>query len=564
MAPAAKIGDYYENGDMNGVANGNPTELEVLVVGMGFGGIYLLHSLRKKGYKVKAVEAGGGLGGIWWWNSYPGARVDTSLPFYELSDEALWKDWTWKERFPGQEELQGYFKHVDKVWDLSKDVQYNTTVTTAHFDQENDKWIVETDVGSTYKCQYLLLATGFAAKEHVPNIKGLETFAGPAYHTAKMPKGKAAPDFRGRRVAVMGTGASGVQVIQELGPITEHLMVLQRTPNLALPMRQRKLDKPNEQERGKRDYKYLFELRKRTVAGWDYSFNPKKTFDVTPEERSALYEELWEKGGFNPWLGNYVDLMQSREASDLMYAFWRDKVRARITRTELYDDLCPDTAPEGSPFGTKRPSLEQSFYEVMQQPNVELVNLRKRPIVEVTPTAIITAEQNGATKEHPVDIILLATGFDAGAGTITKIDIHGTSGQTLKEKWAKGTRTQLGIATAGFPNLLFLYGPQSPGAFAIGPAHAEVQGDWIVSCLDDLKKLGKTRIEALTTAEEKWSKVTNDLMNMTLIAQSSSWYVGANIPGKVREATNYLGGLPAYSQAMYESSDNGYEGFILT
>ncbi|OCK77442.1 cyclohexanone monooxygenase [Lepidopterella palustris CBS 459.81] len=555
MSPAATNGVHHENGEIE--------DLEVLVVGMGFGGIYLLYNLRKKGYKVRAVEAGGGLGGIWWWNSYPGARVDTSLPFYELSDEALWKDWTWKERFPAQEELQQYFQHVDKVWNLSKDVQYNTTVTGARFDQEQNKWTVQTDVGTTFKCRYLVLATGFAAKEVIPDIKGLETFKGPAFHTAKMPKGKGAIDFQGRRVAVIGTGASGVQVIQELGPIVQQLTVFQRTPNLALPMRQRKLNEEGEQARGKRDYKYLFELRKRTTAGWDYSYNPKKTFEVTPEERNALWEELWEKGGFNPWLGNFSDLMSNREASDLMYAFWRDKVRQRITRPELIDDLCPDTAPSGSPFGTKRPSLEQRFYEVIQQPNVELVNLNKRPILEVTPTGIVIAEGNNATKECSLDIIVLATGFDAGSGSLTKIDIHGTTGQSLKEKWTKGTRTHLGIATAGFPNLLFLYGPQSPGAFAIGPASAEIQGDWIISCLEDLKKLGKTRIEALTVAEERWAKLTNDLMNMTLIPTSSSWYIGANVPGKVREATNYIGGLPAYTKAIYDCSDNGYEGFVL-
>ncbi|EXJ72886.1 uncharacterized protein A1O5_04034 [Cladophialophora psammophila CBS 110553] len=543
-------------------ANGESKELEVLVVGMGFGGIYLLYNLRNLGYNVKAVEAGGGLGGIWWWNSYPGARVDTSLPFYEFSDEALWRDWNWKERFPGQEELQEYFAHVDKVWDLSKDVTYNTRVVSAKYDEEKNKWTSYTDKGDKIVSQYLLLATGFAAKEYIPNIKGLDTFKGPAFHTAKMPKGKDTLDFHGKRIAVIGTGASGVQVIQELGPIAQHLTVFQRTPNYALPMRQKKLTPDGEQARGKRDYKYLFELRKRTSAGWDYNPKPQKAFDVPEEERLALWEELWEKGGFNPWLGNYHDLMLNRDVSEAMYAFWRDKVRQRITRPELYEDLAPDNPPQ--PFATKRPSLEQNFYEVVQQPNVEIVNVTKKPIVEVTRTGIVTAEGSNSTREHPLDIIILATGFDAGPGTLTQIDIKGISGQSLKDKWSKGTRTHLGIATAGFPNLLFLYGPQSPGAFAIGPAHAEVQGDWIINTLQDLKKGGYSRIEALADAEDRWAKITNDLLNMTLIPQSNSWYIGANVPGKVREAVNYLGGLPAYTKAMYDSSDNGYEGFVLS
>ncbi|KAH8778058.1 cyclohexanone monooxygenase [Hyaloscypha finlandica] len=491
--------------------NGNSKELEVLVVGMGFGGIYLLQNLRKLGYNVKAVEAGGGLGGIWWWNSYPGARVDTSLPFYELSDEALWKDWTWSERFPAQAELQEYFQHVDKVYNLSKDVQFNTTVTSAKFNQETNKWYVSTDKGETITCRYLILATGFAAKEHIPNIQGIETFKGPAFHTAKTPKGKDAIEFQEKSIAVIKTGASRVQVIQELSLIADHLTVFQRTPNLALPMRQRKLDKEDksgEQRREKREYKYLLELRKRTVARWDYSYNPKKAME-------------------------------------------RDKVRQRITKTELCDDLCPDVAPVGSPFRTKRPSLEQIFYEVVQQPNVELVNLKKKPILEITPTGILVADDaGGKTREIPLDIIILATRFDA-SGSLTKIDIH-------------GTRTQLGLATAGFPNLLFLYGPQSPGAFAIGPAAAEIQGDWIINCLEDLKRAGHTRIEALARAEEKWARLVNEQMDMTLISKSSSWYVGANIPGKVREATNYIGGLPSYTKAIYECTDNGYEGFVLT
>jgi len=545
----------------NGVhENGVTKELECLVVGMGFGGIYLLHRLRKLGYNVKAVEAGGYLGGIWWWNTYPGARVDTTLPFYEFSDETLWRDWTWKEFFPGQEELHGYFHHVDKVWDLSKDVQYNTTVTAAKFIDDENKWIVKTDQGDKIKCQYLFLATGFAAKEYIPNFKGLDTFKGKAFHSGKMPKGKDTIDFRGQRVAVVGTGASGIQIVQELGDVAKHVTVFQRTPNLCLPMRQRQLNQV-EQHKLKREYKYIFEMRKRTVAGWDYTFNPKKTFEVTPEERTALWEELWEKGGFRPWLGNFSDLMQNEKASGAMYTFWRDKVRERIHRPELIDDLAPDVAPPGSPFGTKRPSLEQRFYEVVQQPNVDLVNIRKRPIVEITETGIVTSEENGNTSEHPVDIIVLATGFDAGAGTLCRIDIQGIGGQILKEKWASGTRTHLGLATAGFPNLFFLYGPQSPGPFAIGPAAAEIQGDWMIECIEDMKKGGYNRIEALPTAENDWAKLVNDILNGTLIAKSSAWYIGANIPGKVREAANYLGGLPAYSKAIYECTDNNYEGF---
>ncbi|KAK5737016.1 hypothetical protein LTR17_006977 [Elasticomyces elasticus] len=554
--------DVHENGVGNGVLENESVtkELECLVVGMGFGGIYLLHRLRKLGYNVKAVEAAGGVGGIWWWNTYPGARVDTTLPFYELSDEGLWKDWTWKELFPGQEELQGYFNHVDKVWDLSKDVQYDTTVIASKFIEDENKWIVKTDRGDTIKCQYLFLATGFSAKEYIPDYKGLDTFKGKAFHSGKMPKGKDAIDFRGQRVAVVGTGASGIQIVQELGDVAKHVTCFQRTPNLCLPMRQRQLNKV-EQHKLKRTHKYTFEMRKRTIAGWDYTFDPRKTFEVTPEERTAHWEELWHLGGFRPWLGNFSDLMTNEKASEAMYTFWRDKVRERIHRPELIDDLAPDVAPPGSPFGTKRPSLEQRFYEVVQQPNVDLVNIRKRPIVEITESGIVTSDENGKLSEHSFDIIVLATGFDAGAGTLCKIDIQGIGGQTLKKKWSSGTRTHLGLATAGFPNLFFLYGPQSPGPFAIGPAAAEMQGDWMIECMEDMKKGGYNRIEASPTAEEGWAKLVNDILNGTLIAKSSAWYIGANIPGKKREAANYLGGLPAYSKAIYDCTDDNYQGF---
>jgi len=541
--------------------NAEPKEFEVVVVGTGFGGIYVLKHLRDLGWKVKGIESGEGLGGVWWWNSYPGARVDTSAPFYEYSDPELWRDWNWKEAFPSQDELLAYFQHVDKKWQISKDVQFNTTVKAAQWDENANKWAVSTDKGDLYRCQHLILAIGFAARTLVPFIKGLETFERPAFHTAEWPKKKEI-DFHGKRVGVIGTGASGVQVIQELAPIVKHLTVFQRTPNMALPMRQVQLDLDKQEARKKQTYKDLFTVRRKTHAGWDYNPQAEKTFDVTAEDRRALWEELWEKGGFYPWLGNYSDILVSQGANDLMYDFWREKVLERISRPEVAEDLAPRRPPHA--FGAKRPSLEQRYWEVYSQSNVELVNLKKTPIKEVTRTSVITAEATEADKEHPLDILVLATGFDAGVGGITRIDIRGVKNQSLKDKWSTGTRTQLGMAVAGFPNLFFMYGPQSPCAFAVGPANSEIQGDWIIDCLESIKKQHQKRIEALPEAEEQWAQHSNGLANATLLAKADSWYMGANVPGKVRESVNYIGGLPAYSSALDDSAGNGYKGFKVT
>jgi len=321
-------------------------------------------------------------------------------------------------------------------------------------------------------------------------------------------------------------------------------------------MRQKKMDKPSQQTKKDADYPHLFKIRRETTAGWDYNPSPLKTFDVSAEERNASWELLWEKGGFQPWLGNYADIIINQEANDLMYNFWRDHVRERINDPKVAEDLAPMKPIH--PFGTKRPSLEQAYFEVYNQSNVELVNLKKDPIVEVTPHGVRTAE-----REYPVDILILATGFDSGTGGITKINIRGVNGLTLKDKWKEGTKSQLGLSTADFPNLLYLYGPQSPCAFAIGPVNAEIQGDWVIACLERMRLHKQTRIEALPEAEEKWAKINNDLANATLLPKADSWYMGANIPGKVREFMNYIGGLPAYSKALNESADNGYAGFKL-
>lgn len=530
-------------------------ELDVLVVGAGFGGLYQLHRLRKLGYAVQLFEASAGVGGVWRSNCYPGARVDTHIPVYEYSMEELWQDWDWSERFPGRDELCAYFDYVDKKLDLSRDIRFNTRVTAAKFDQGSDQWIVQADGidAPGVRARFVVLCTGFAAKRYIPDIKGLEEFQGICHHTACWPQ--EGVDLAGKRVGVLGTGASGVQVIQEAAPLASHLTVFQRTPNLALPMQQRTLDIASQRE-AKKEYPAIFQKRRETWGGIDFATNGKFALEVSAEERRAVYEESWQKGGFNFWAGTFEDILMDEKANLTAYEFWRDKTRARINSPVLAEKLAPTNPPH--PFGTKRPSLEQNYYELFNQDNIDLVDLHETPIIEVTAQGVRID-----SGEIELDILVLATGFDAITGGLTQIDLQGTQGETLKERWAKGTRTHLGMATAGFPNLLFLYGPQSPVAFCIGPTCAEMQGDWIIQCIEHMREKGFKRIEATPQAEELWSNHITELTNMTLLPKADSWYIGANVPGKPREPLVYPGGTPMYLGKCNESAAQGYAGFVL-
>lgn len=550
---------------VNGFAHTNGVshveEFDAIIVGSGFGGVYLLHSLRSIGYKVKVIEAGENLGGIWYWNSYPGARVDTHWPFYELAAKELWEDWTWTERFPARDELVKYFEHVDKKWDLKKDILFGNRVTKAQFNEAKDNWTVFTDKGYTATAPFFLPATGFAAKHYIPKIKGMEKFKGECHHTGVWPQGGV--PLEGKKVGVIGTGASGIQVIQEIAPVVKHLTVFQRTANNCLPMRQEIYNDAKgikKQMDAKKGFPALFKFIRNTFGGFDYEFLDKVSADDTPEERIAFWEGQWEKGGFTLWLHNYKDILRNPEANRAMYDFWRDKIRAKLVGLdpELIENLAP-LEPE-NPFGTKRPSLEVDFYENFFRDNVDLFNLRKNPIAEMTETGVIMT--NG--EEIELDVLVLATGFDAVTGSLNQIEIVGIDGARLSEKWAKGVYTNLGIAAAGFPNMFFMYGPQGPTAFAIGPRISEIQGDWIIGLLEEMKRHHHTRIDSSPAAEEVWKKVVDDLTGQTLMTQADTSYMGSNIPGKPREALNYMGGIAQYEKDLKAVTAKGYDGFIMS
>ncbi len=534
-------------------ADGAPELLDALIIGAGFSGLYQLHRLRQRGFNVRLFEAGADLGGIWYWNCYPGARVDSHVPNYEFSLEELWRDWNWTERFPAWDELRRYFRHVDQKLGLSRDIRFNSRVMAARFDADADQWQIECADGHRIRTRFLIPCTGFAAKAYVPGLPGLEGFVGPCVHTAHWPQDGL--DMTGRRVGVIGTGASGVQVIQEAGKIASHLTVFQRTPNLALPMQQQALDEPS-QCAMKAHYAEWFRRRAHSAGGlFDIVADERSALEVSTEERLAVFESAWLKGGFHFWAGTFSDIILDRKANQLAYEFWREKTRARIKDPVMADKLAPADPPH--PFGTKRPSLEQWYYEVFNQDNVTLVDVREEPIEEITPTGVRTG-----SRHYGLDILVLATGFDASTGGLTQLDIQGLSGRTLKDTWSTGVQTYLGLGIPDFPNLLMLYGPQSPTAFCNGPTCAELQGDWVADCLSYLRDNGITRIEANPDAGASWKQHMADLAASTLLPLAESWYMGANVPGKPRQLLHHLG-LQEYLTFCRESAENGYSGFKL-
>jgi cation diffusion facilitator CzcD-associated flavoprotein CzcO len=532
---------------------------DVVVVGGGFGGTHMLHLLRDLGFSTHMFEAGAALGGIWYWNCYPGARVDTESPVYQLTAPELFKDWVWSERYPGRDELVRYFDHIANVWKLNNDISFNSRVQQAHWNAINNQWdltISQTNASGCVEFRAhatsVIFCTGFASKTYTPPFRGMKNFKGTMAHTAEWSQDVI---FKNKRVAVIGTGASGVQVIQTIAPEVSQLTVFQRTPNLALPMGQKKLTQETNDQL-KQQYPGLVKKMKSTYAGFLYDFDPRKCFEVSEEERLRLYEELYHKGGVYFWLGTFSDVLKNKDANDTAYEFWRTKTINRINDAAVAEKLAPKVAPH--PYGTKRVSLEQDYFEVFNHSNVEIVDLKSTPLETFTTNGI----RIGAI-EYEFDIIVLATGFDSVTGGLTQIDIQGEDGTSLKQKWEKGVWTHLGMTTSGFPNMFMVYGPQAPTAFATGPSCAEAQGEWIGKCLTFLRDSNYHSIQPTPEAEAQWRDHVNTSAQEGLYSQTESWYFGDNIPGKPREALNYMAGMPQYKQKCQESISNGYREFIL-
>jgi len=527
-------------------------DLDVLIIGGGFSGCLLLHKIRDElKLDVKIIEAGPSIGGTWYWNRYPGARVDCAVPGYELSSPAVWKDWRWKEKYPGQAELKAYFEHIDKVLSISKDCLFNSMVTSAQFSVGEKKWVIRVEDGRVIRAKYLIPAVGFAAKEYTPDWKGLDSFRGTICHSANWPK--EGVDVKGQRVAIIGTGSTGVQIAQDWAKEAAETFVFQRTPNICLPMRQKQLDQI--QQENKEERLALFKTLFTTNGGFPYRPVPRNTFDDSLEEREATYEKVYNEGGFSYLGANYQDIMRNVEANREAYRFWAKKTRARLNEPRLRDLLAPLEPPH--PIGAKRASLEQDYYEQFNKPNVHLVNVRESPIAELRPNGIATEKEF-----FEVDIIAIATGFDSVTGGIEKVGLKDADGFDLIKRWrADGIHTYLGMMVSRCPNMFLPYSAHSPSVFSSGPTTIEGQCDWICGVIQKMEADGINAIDVKKDAEQRWTDEVAAIAQMTVIPYAKSWYMGANIPGKRVESLFYLGGIPRYRQKCQEALDDNLKDF---
>lgn len=532
-------------------------ELDVLVIGAGFSGLYQLYRLRKLGYSVRIFEAAPELGGVWYWNCYPGARCDTHGPLYQYSLDELWQDWDFDELYPSWDKIREYFHYVDRKLGLSKDICFDTRVNRASFDEKACRWNVAAENGRTACAKFMVMCTGIGSKPYRPDLPGLADFKGQVLHTAQWPQ--EGVGLRDRRVGVIGTGATGVQVVQETGPIAAHLTVFQRTPNMALPMRQKQLD-DEAKHALKQNMPEKYARRARTLGGYEYDYNDyagESAAGYTSEQIQELYEKLWAEGGFVPWLGNFAEIYTSEKANRVAYNFWRDKVRERITDPRLQEKLAPTDPPH--PYGVKRISLEQRYYEVFNQDNVDLIDLRETPIEHITAQGVLTADG----RIHELDVLILATGFDMVTGGLTAIDIRAADGVSLREKWSAGVSAYLGTMTHGFPNMLFVYGPQAPAGLSNGPSSSELHGDEVIELLEYMRTHAISRIESTAEADRGWRDRIDDYAAETLFGKADSWYMANNIPGKKAQMINYPIGMPDYLEQWAIAKASGFEGFDL-
>ncbi len=525
---------------------------DAVIIGAGFAGLYMLHRLRGLGFSARVIEAGAGVGGTWYWNRYPGARCDVeSLDYqYSFSDE-LQREWNWTERYATQPEILKYANHVAERFDLPRDIQFETRVTSAIYDEGMNRWEVGTDRGDRLSARFCIMATGCLSASRLPDIPGVDSFAGAWYHTGRWPH--EGVDFTGQRVGVIGTGSSGIQSIPMIAKQAAHLHVFQRTPNFSLPAHNDGLT-PEKVQRYKENFAEIKRMARASATGIPITVSDQSALQASPDERVRAFESGWQQGGFH-LLQAYMDLLGSVEANDTVAEFVRSKIREAVTDPVVAETL----APRDHPLGTKRICIDTDYYDTYNRENVTLVDIREAPITAITPTGIRTV--NG---EYELDSIVFATGFDAMTGAMLSIDIRGRNGATLTQKWADGPRTYLGLQVAGFPNLFTITGPGSPSVLSNMIVSIEQHVDWIAECMNDLRQLGIGCIEATVEAEDAWVAHVNEVADRTLYPKANSWYLGANIPGKPRVFMPYVGGVGAYATKCQEIVANGYEGFTLS
>jgi cation diffusion facilitator CzcD-associated flavoprotein CzcO len=527
---------------------------DALIIGAGFSGLYQLLCLRDRlGLSVQVLEAGEGVGGTWYWNRYPGARCDSESHSYcyGFSDELL-REWEWSERYPEQPEIMRYLNHVADRFDLKRDIRFGTRVTAARYDAQANQWHVTTEKGDRLTAKFLITAVGCLSTANVPKIPGLETFKGRWIHTGQWPH--EGVDFTGKRVGLIGTGSTGIQAAPVIAETAEHLTVFQRTANYSVPARNVPLT-PQFLQYVKDNFPELRRVMRSNTNGHAFVIEDRSVFDVTPEQRRALYEAAWETGGLQ-FRATFRDLLMDKAANDTAADFIRDKIREIVKDPATAEKL----ADIDHPYAAKRPPIDTNYFETFNRDNVSLVDVRAAPIEAITPSGIRT--RDGV---YELDIIVFATGFDAMTGPLLRMDIRGRDGLSLAKAWEAGPRNYLGLQVSGFPNLFTITGPGSPSVLCNMPVAIEQHVDWITDCIAHMRAHGLEKIEARTEAADDWVEQVNAAANATLLPQAHhSWYLGANVPGKPRVFMPYAGGMTRYREICIDVAAKGYAGFTLS
>jgi len=536
-----------------GAASNNAPFVDAVVTGAGFAGLYMLHRLRRMGLSARGFEKGTDVGGTWYWNRYPGARCDVESMQYSFSfSEELQQEWRWGERFASQPEILSYAQHVAERFNLRRDIQFETSVTAAHYNEDTALWEVETNKGERLSTRFCIMATGVLSAARMPEIAGMKEFKGTTYHTGLWPH--EGVDFTGKRVGVVGTGSSGIQCIPMIAQKAANLVVFQRTPNFSIPAGNAPMD--DEYERSWKDnYPALRrKAREDTSSGTIYEKSPRKAHETSPEERQKEYDRRWQRGGGN-FMHAFNDLLLDKRSNDTAADFVRARIRSTVRDPVVADML----TPTDHPIGAKRICIDTDYFETYNRDNVTLVDVRKAPIERITETGLQTRDAH-----YELDSIVFATGYDAMTGALLGMDIVGRGGEPLAHAWQAGPQTYLGLMMAGFPNLFTVTGPGSPSVLSSVIFSIEQHVDWIADCLQAMRSGGFNTVEPEAAAQEQWVAHVNEVAALTLFPLANSWYMGANIPGKPRVFMPYVGGVVPYRQKCDEVAAKGYEGFRLS
>ncbi|MBS0250886.1 MAG: NAD(P)/FAD-dependent oxidoreductase [Proteobacteria bacterium] len=536
-------------------AKANAVSFDAVVIGAGVAGLHQLYRLRGLGLKVICIDSAPGVGGTWYWNRYPGARFDSEGFIYQyFFSEDLFRDWSWSEKFPGQPEIERWMNYVADRLDLRKDIKLSTTVESAHFDEETERWTIATDRGDVIDTQFVVACTGPLSAPLTDLFPDQSTFKGQIYHTGRWPE--APVDFAGKRVAVIGNGSTGIQVIQTIAREVKSLKVFARTPQYVLPMKNPKYS-AEDVVAYKARFRELAEVTPKTFAGFHYDFHETPWADLTAEQRREVYEANWRDGSLRLWLASFPDLFTVEEANKEISDFVREKMRERIDDPTLREALIPKSYG----FGTRRVPLESGYLETYLRDNVELISIRDNPITKIKPDGIELADG----RFYEVDIIILATGFDGATGALKKIDIRGRGGRSLRDEWNQDLRTTMGLQVYGYPNLFTPGAPLAPGAaFCNIPTCLQQQVEWISNCIKYMRDNGKAVIEPTKEKQDEWVAHHDEAANGTLIVKTDSWYMGTNVRGKPRRLVSYVGGAGVYNDMCIDIAKNGYAGFALS